>query len=64
MAAGGAAVVISDAQLTPDRLRAEVDRVLLDDVRFAAMAAASARLARPDAARQVARAALEAAGVS
>ena len=58
---GGAAIVIADAELTPERLRAAVDAMLLDDARLRAMAAASARLARPDAARDVARAVLEAA---
>ena len=61
MQQGGAASVIADAALTPERLRAEVDAILLDPQRLAAMAAASARLARPDAARDVARAVLAAA---
>jgi UDP-N-acetylglucosamine--N-acetylmuramyl-(pentapeptide) pyrophosphoryl-undecaprenol N-acetylglucosamine transferase len=61
MHAGGAAVVIADAELTPERLRAEVDAILLDGARLAAMADASARLARPHAARDVAAAVLEAA---
>jgi len=58
MQQGGAASVIADAALTPERLRAEVDAILLDPQRLAAMAAASARLARPDAARDVAHAVL------
>jgi len=62
MQAGGAAVVITDAELTSVRLRAEVDAVLLDPDRLVAMATAASRLARPDAARDVARAVLEAAG--
>jgi UDP-N-acetylglucosamine--N-acetylmuramyl-(pentapeptide) pyrophosphoryl-undecaprenol N-acetylglucosamine transferase len=61
MREGGAAVVIEDAALTPERLREEVDAILLDPDRLAAMAAASSRLARPDAARDVARAVLAAA---
>jgi UDP-N-acetylglucosamine--N-acetylmuramyl-(pentapeptide) pyrophosphoryl-undecaprenol N-acetylglucosamine transferase len=61
MQQGGAASVIADAALTPERLRAEVDAILLDPQRLAAMAAASARLARPDAACDVARAVLAAA---
>ncbi len=61
MREGGAAVVIEDAALTPQRLRAETDAILLDRDRLAAMAAASARLARPDAAREVAAAVLAAA---
>jgi hypothetical protein len=39
-----------------------VDAIVLDDGRLGAMAAASARLARPDAARDVARIVLAAAG--
>jgi UDP-N-acetylglucosamine--N-acetylmuramyl-(pentapeptide) pyrophosphoryl-undecaprenol N-acetylglucosamine transferase len=62
MEQGGAAVVIADDALTPERLRAAVDAILLHDERLRAMAAASAALARPDAARDVARAVLEAAG--
>ena len=62
MADGGAAVVLADAELTPDRLRAAVDAILLDPDRLAAMSAASARLARPDAAADVARAVLDAIG--
>ena len=58
---GGAAIAIPDAELTAARLRAEVDAILLDPVRLAAMASASARLARPEAARDVARAVLDAA---
>jgi UDP-N-acetylglucosamine--N-acetylmuramyl-(pentapeptide) pyrophosphoryl-undecaprenol N-acetylglucosamine transferase len=58
MEQGGAAIAIADAELTPERLRAEVDAILLDPARLAAMSAASGRLARPDAARDVARAVL------
>ena len=61
MTEGGAAVVLRDEELTPERLRSAVDAILLDPGRLAAMAAASARLARPDAARDVARAVLDAA---
>ena len=62
MQQGGAAIVIEDAALTPERLREHVDAILLDPGRFVAMAAASARLARPHAAHDVARAVLAAAG--
>jgi UDP-N-acetylglucosamine--N-acetylmuramyl-(pentapeptide) pyrophosphoryl-undecaprenol N-acetylglucosamine transferase len=62
MERGGAAVVLPDAELTPERLRAEVDAIVLDPARLGAMAAASARLARPHAAREVAAAVLAAAG--
>ncbi|HEU4974272.1 MAG TPA: UDP-N-acetylglucosamine--N-acetylmuramyl-(pentapeptide) pyrophosphoryl-undecaprenol N-acetylglucosamine transferase [Baekduia sp.] len=61
MAEAGAAVVVPDADVTPQRLRAEVDALLADPGRLAAMAAASAALARPDAARAIAREILEAA---
>ena len=61
MQAGGAATVIADAELTPERLRAEVDGILLEPGRLAAMASAASRLARPDAACDVAAAVLAAA---
>jgi len=54
MADGGAAVVIADADLTPERLRAAVDELMADPARLEAMGRASAALARPDAARQIA----------
>jgi UDP-N-acetylglucosamine--N-acetylmuramyl-(pentapeptide) pyrophosphoryl-undecaprenol N-acetylglucosamine transferase len=57
----GAAVVIPDAELTPERLRREVDAILLDPARREAMANASGRLARPNAAAAVARELLAAA---
>jgi UDP-N-acetylglucosamine--N-acetylmuramyl-(pentapeptide) pyrophosphoryl-undecaprenol N-acetylglucosamine transferase len=62
MERAGAAVVLPDAELTPDRLRSEVDALVHDSERRAAMAAASSRLARPEAARAVAREVLLAAG--
>jgi UDP-N-acetylglucosamine--N-acetylmuramyl-(pentapeptide) pyrophosphoryl-undecaprenol N-acetylglucosamine transferase len=62
MVDGGAATVIADATLTPEGLRAAVDAILVDPARLGAMAAASARLARPEAARDVAREVLTAAG--
>jgi UDP-N-acetylglucosamine--N-acetylmuramyl-(pentapeptide) pyrophosphoryl-undecaprenol N-acetylglucosamine transferase len=61
MAEGGAAIVIPDAELTPERLRREVDALLADPARLHAMAEASARLARPGAAAAVAAEILEAA---
>jgi UDP-N-acetylglucosamine--N-acetylmuramyl-(pentapeptide) pyrophosphoryl-undecaprenol N-acetylglucosamine transferase len=54
MADAGAAVVVSDAELTPARLGQEVAELLADPARLAEMAAASASLARPDAAQAVA----------
>jgi UDP-N-acetylglucosamine--N-acetylmuramyl-(pentapeptide) pyrophosphoryl-undecaprenol N-acetylglucosamine transferase len=62
MERAGAAAVLADADLTPERLRAEVDVLVTDTDGRAAMAAASARLARPDAARAIAREVLAAAG--
>ena len=47
MAEAGAAVVLPDDELTPQRLRAEVDALLADPARLAAMAQASAGLAPP-----------------
>jgi UDP-N-acetylglucosamine--N-acetylmuramyl-(pentapeptide) pyrophosphoryl-undecaprenol N-acetylglucosamine transferase len=61
MEQGGAAVVLADATLTPEALRAAVDAILLDPARLAAMAAAATRLARPDAAAGVAGEVLRAA---
>jgi UDP-N-acetylglucosamine--N-acetylmuramyl-(pentapeptide) pyrophosphoryl-undecaprenol N-acetylglucosamine transferase len=61
MAEAGAAVIVPDDELSPQRLRAEVDALLADPARLAAMAQASARLARPDAAADVAAAVMEAA---
>jgi UDP-N-acetylglucosamine--N-acetylmuramyl-(pentapeptide) pyrophosphoryl-undecaprenol N-acetylglucosamine transferase len=54
MERAGAAVVISDRDLTGPRLAGEVGRLLADRGRLAAMARASARHARPDAAREIA----------
>jgi UDP-N-acetylglucosamine--N-acetylmuramyl-(pentapeptide) pyrophosphoryl-undecaprenol N-acetylglucosamine transferase len=50
----GAAVVIPDAELTGPRLAQEVGRLLSDTGRLAAMARASAELARPRAAQDIA----------
>jgi UDP-N-acetylglucosamine--N-acetylmuramyl-(pentapeptide) pyrophosphoryl-undecaprenol N-acetylglucosamine transferase len=54
MADGGAAVVIRDAELTGARLAHEAGELLHDRTRLAAMAHASAALARPHAARDIA----------
>jgi UDP-N-acetylglucosamine--N-acetylmuramyl-(pentapeptide) pyrophosphoryl-undecaprenol N-acetylglucosamine transferase len=54
MAEAGAAVVVPDAELSPERLRAEVDALLGDPARLQAMGRASAALARPDAAQRIA----------
>ncbi len=61
MADAGAAVVIRDAELDGAGLRAAVDAILGTPGRLERMAAASAALARPDAAHDVARVVLEAA---
>ncbi len=57
----GAAVVIEDAQLTAATLAREVGQLLANPARLAAMASASRRLARPDAAREIASELLRAA---
>ena len=62
MSDAGAAVTIRDEQLTAARLGSEVATLLADPRRLAAMADAARGLARPDAARDVAAAVLEAAG--
>jgi UDP-N-acetylglucosamine--N-acetylmuramyl-(pentapeptide) pyrophosphoryl-undecaprenol N-acetylglucosamine transferase len=62
MAEAGAAIVLPDAEVSAERLATEVGGLLGDEGRLAAMAAASAVLARPDAARRIADAVLEAAG--
>jgi UDP-N-acetylglucosamine--N-acetylmuramyl-(pentapeptide) pyrophosphoryl-undecaprenol N-acetylglucosamine transferase len=54
MERAGAAIVVPDAEVTPERLRREVDALLGDPARLADMAAASRALARPDAARRIA----------
>ncbi len=63
MERAGAAIVIPDSELTPARLAQEVGRLLADPGRRAAMAHASAALARPDAAKQIAAEVLAAAKV-
>jgi UDP-N-acetylglucosamine--N-acetylmuramyl-(pentapeptide) pyrophosphoryl-undecaprenol N-acetylglucosamine transferase len=58
---GGAAIVIPDRELSGPRLAQEVGHLLADPARLAAMARASASLARPDAAREIASEVLAAA---
>jgi UDP-N-acetylglucosamine--N-acetylmuramyl-(pentapeptide) pyrophosphoryl-undecaprenol N-acetylglucosamine transferase len=55
----GAAVVVPDAELDGPRLAREVAALLGSTARLRAMAAAAQRVARPDAARTIARAAIE-----
>lgn len=58
MARAGAAVAIPERELTPERLESEVTKLLQDEDRRRAMAAASRALGRPDAADRVADALL------
>lgn len=58
-AKAGAAVVIQDADLTPERLAQALKELLGDDARRAQMAEASRLMGRPRAAEAVARLALE-----
>jgi UDP-N-acetylglucosamine--N-acetylmuramyl-(pentapeptide) pyrophosphoryl-undecaprenol N-acetylglucosamine transferase len=62
MEQAGAAVVVADAELTPQRLAAEVGALLGDRARLEAMGRASASRARPDAAQRLAAEVLAAAG--
>lgn len=55
MVDAGAAVLVPDAEVTAERLRAEVDALLEAPGRLAQMAAASKALARPDAAADIAQ---------
>ncbi len=55
MADGGAAVVIADAELTPERLSGQVAGLLADEDRLRVMSIAARRLAKPDAAERIAR---------
>jgi len=59
----GAAVLVPDAELDGPRLTRELDALLGDPARLAAMRAGAATLARPDAAARVADLVEEAAGV-
>lgn len=54
MTGTGAATAIRDEELDVERLAGEVEALLGDDARLGAMAAASAALAMPDAARRIA----------
>jgi len=62
MAEAGAATVVRDEELSAERLAAEIGNLLGDAGRLTTMAAASAGLARPDAARRIADQVLAAAG--
>ena len=54
MSDGGAAIVIADSKLDPARLASQAVSLLEDEARLRAMAAASAALAKPDAADRIA----------
>jgi UDP-N-acetylglucosamine--N-acetylmuramyl-(pentapeptide) pyrophosphoryl-undecaprenol N-acetylglucosamine transferase len=60
MADAGAATVIRDEDLSAEHLAAEIGALFADEQRLSAMAAASAVLAKPDAARRIADTVLEA----
>jgi UDP-N-acetylglucosamine--N-acetylmuramyl-(pentapeptide) pyrophosphoryl-undecaprenol N-acetylglucosamine transferase len=62
MVDAGAATLIPDAEVTPQRLDDEVGTLLADPARLATMASASRALARPDAAADIAAEILAAAG--
>jgi len=55
----GGGMVVADAALTPAVVACEVAALLADPPRLAAMTTAAARVGHPDAARQVAQAALD-----
>ena len=59
MADAGAAVVVPDAEVSPERLSREVGALLAAPERLRAMSAAARAAAKPDAADRIARAALE-----
>ena len=61
MAEAGAAVVLEDSELRPERIRSLSTELLADDQRLERMAAASRALARPDAAARIAAVLLDAA---
>ncbi|OBG29345.1 undecaprenyldiphospho-muramoylpentapeptide beta-N-acetylglucosaminyltransferase [Mycobacterium sp. 852002-51057_SCH5723018] len=58
----GGGMLVADADLTPAAVAERVGALLTDPPRLAAMTAAAARVGHPDAARQVAQAALDIAG--
>lgn len=62
LAERGAAVIVPDAELTAERLRAEVDALIADPARRERMSAAALALAKPDAARDIAAEVLAAVG--
>jgi len=63
LVAARGAVVVEDAELTAERLAAELEPLIANDDRRRAMARAAAAVARPGAAEAVARLVLEAGGI-
>ncbi len=61
MEKGGAAVVIPDRELTPERLQAAISELLSDEDRLRDMSSAARHLAKPDAAERIAHEVLAAA---
>ena len=59
----GGAIVVDNAELTVDRLEAELAPLVAEPERRAAMSAAAASVARPDAAHRVAEIVIEAGGL-
>ena len=64
LVASGAAVLIRESELTPQRLAEVVGGLLRDRARLAGMAAAARKLAYPDAAARIAALAARLAGVA
>jgi UDP-N-acetylglucosamine--N-acetylmuramyl-(pentapeptide) pyrophosphoryl-undecaprenol N-acetylglucosamine transferase len=60
--AAGAALLIDDAECTPERLAAEISALVADPARWRAMGGASLALGLPDATDSVVRLIVEAAG--
>jgi UDP-N-acetylglucosamine--N-acetylmuramyl-(pentapeptide) pyrophosphoryl-undecaprenol N-acetylglucosamine transferase len=58
-----AAILVPEHELTPQRLATELESLLLDPARLAAMARNARQLARPDATERLAKATFEAAGL-
>lgn len=55
LAGAGAALMLEEKEMSPERLWSELDRLMRDDEQRTQMAAAARQRARPDAAREIAR---------
>ncbi len=64
LAGAGAAVLLPESELTPERLAQTVTTLLADPARLASMSAAARSLSHPDAAQQIATLAARFAGIS